>query len=473
MARPTSLSFSPDDCASFALACWDGSVAIFLSTQNNAGLGKGDKRAAAGGGRSWKRVWRETTALAKIGGGNTGNLEDQDGTFLCWCKDYKDESPANLVVTTYQVKIGACARGRQSNWSGLPLAHDVETGTGDLSRYLDNVLTTAPGFEVFEGGLGERVGGSVLGPSPLGATVATIERYLIHGLAVRRGSVALYDSDLCLHVIPVSTLFGAGRIILQPESQNISALDACETSREAVSAAGEETPTAPLARKRTLVNNDHGLVAVEVRRGLASEGLGLDDNPTEGLRLSVVWRDANTGLETPDRGGLGGVAEGGEFARLPFLPCEIVDGEDQPDGVFGADVRWGCLALFTRYTTLIYARPGVGVASVKVSEVGRWKSYPTYPLVHGVLFGGEASSQFYLFIFCLSLTAEWPQGARLPIPPTATLPPCLWILRIFPSLPGSRLQFFIAMQVQHSYTSSTDGSILPTHVLTLSFPFCY
>ena len=44
------------------------------------------------------------------------------------------------------------------------------------------------------------------------------------------------------------------------------------------------------------------------------------------------------------------------------------------------------------------------------------------------------------FFVCLCLTAEGPQRARLPIiPPTATLPSCLWSRRIFPSLPDSRL----------------------------------
>ena len=55
--------------------------------------------------------------------------------------------------------------------------------------------------------------------------------------------------------------------------------------------------------------------------------------------------------------------------------------------------------------------------------------------------------------------SDGPQRARLPIPPAAaTFPSCLlWSLRIFPSLPGSRLRFFIATQVQHSYSSSTNG----------------
>ena len=40
---------------------------------------------------------------------------------------------------------------------------------------------------------------------------------------------------------------------------------------------------------------------------------------------------------------------------------------------------------------------------------------------------------------------------------TSSLPSCLWSQRIFSSLPGSRLTIFIAMQVQHSYNSSTTG----------------
>ena len=50
--------------------------------------------------------------------------------------------------------------------------------------------------------------------------------------------------------------------------------------------------------------------------------------------------------------------------------------------------------------------------------------------------------QFFLFFFvCISLIimVDRPQRARLPIPPTATLSFYLWKLRIFKSLPGSRL----------------------------------
>ena len=45
----------------------------------------------------------------------------------------------------------------------------------------------------------------------------------------------------------------------------------------------------------------------------------------------------------------------------------------------------------------------------------------------------------HCFVFCIPLTTDGPQRARLPIRPTATLPYCLWSLRIFPSLPVSRL----------------------------------
>ena len=48
------------------------------------------------------------------------------------------------------------------------------------------------------------------------------------------------------------------------------------------------------------------------------------------------------------------------------------------------------------------------------------------------------------FFFCISLTADGPQRARLPIPTIATLPSCLWSLRIFPSLPDSRLTIFLS-----------------------------
>ena len=44
-----------------------------------------------------------------------------------------------------------------------------------------------------------------------------------------------------------------------------------------------------------------------------------------------------------------------------------------------------------------------------------------------------------------------------PINELQRCPSRVWSQGIYPSLPGSRLRVFIAMQVQHSYTSSTNG----------------
>ena len=81
----------------------------------------------------------------------------------------------------------------------------------------------------------------------------------------------------------------------------------------------------------------------------------------------------------------------------------------------------------------------------------------------------EDQCNFFLFV-SVSLKADGPQRARFPVSPTATLPSYLWSLslrQIFPSLPGSRLRFFIAMQVQLSCTASTNHKWLNlyTHVL--------
>ena len=44
----------------------------------------------------------------------------------------------------------------------------------------------------------------------------------------------------------------------------------------------------------------------------------------------------------------------------------------------------------------------------------------------------------------------------------------VWSQGIYPSLPGPILRVFIAMQVQHSYISSTNSYTFRPHVLTLS-----
>ena len=77
-----------------------------------------------------------------------------------------------------------------------------------------------------------------------------------------------------------------------------------------------------------------------------------------------------------------------------------------------------------------------------------------------VFFDNRQTALFFVLFFvlfvCISLRADRPQRTRLlPVSPTAILSSCLWSLRIFPSLTGSRLTNFIAMQVQHSYISSS------------------
>ena len=91
-----------------------------------------------------------------------------------------------------------------------------------------------------------------------------------------------------------------------------------------------------------------------------------------------------------------------------------------------------------------------------------------HPLPPQSLNGSDHS--FFVFVcwYCILLPADGPKRGRLPIPTTATLPYCMRPLKIFPSLPGSCLRVFIAMQAKHSYASSTNGLGLLAGVLTIS-----
>ena len=64
--------------------------------------------------------------------------------------------------------------------------------------------------------------------------------------------------------------------------------------------------------------------------------------------------------------------------------------------------------------------------------------------------------------FCIPLTADEPQRARLPIPPTATLLSCQWPLRIFPISPRFSLSDGFLSRCKF------NKLFLRTHVLILS-----
>ena len=63
----------------------------------------------------------------------------------------------------------------------------------------------------------------------------------------------------------------------------------------------------------------------------------------------------------------------------------------------------------------------------------------------------------------LSFTADGPQRARLSIPPTATLPSCLWSLRVFPSFHGSRLEILYRDASSATITIFLNSSTNFTH----------
>ncbi|CAM9148095.1 unnamed protein product [Hapterophycus canaliculatus] len=461
MARATSLSFSPDDSATFALACWDGRIALFLPTTaaeaaaaapasslsvtwaNTAAIGRQNGRNGTsedlGSRRAWKHVWRPAACPpGKIGGGKgVTSLEDQDGAFLCWCAGPQgpDASAAHLAVSSYYVMTGNCPRrrcgeedesdGRQSSTGGALPPH-VTSGESlspkPPQEGLSLTAATGPGVEVFEaGGLGERIGGALSGPRPPGLTPEpTAERHLIHGLAAGPGFVALYDSDHCLHAVSLAAIISAGCVLPPPEplsacrlgAEDLSMPDgAAATSPDAADTAeAAEASTPPSsATNVTLVNNDHGLIKACIRRHSGPDGVGVDGAapPDEGLELAITWRNALSGVETPDDGKCVGEETSANDRRLSFLPGKLADRDLDDDswdyGVFCADVRWGSFALFTRYTVLVYTQPdrkeaagegraASGGSAPVAGPAGGWRAYAEHPIVDGLLLGAGAST---------------------------------------------------------------------------------
>ena len=85
--------------------------------------------------------------------------------------------------------------------------------------------------------------------------------------------------------------------------------------------------------------------------------------------------------------------------------------------------------------------------------------------------------------FYISLTADEPQCARLPVPPTVTLSSCLRSRRIFPSLPGLQTNKHIvaATAIPAASAPLFPSVISSTEILSLTqnhsgcwrYPLCY
>ncbi|CAM9724069.1 unnamed protein product [Ectocarpus sp. 6 AP-2014] len=451
MARVTSLSFSPNDSATFALACWDGKMALFLPAapaqaavlppnaslceastnaatagaptstvtagSSSGGGGDNDTGEGVGSKRAWKQVWREAAAPGKVGGGKgRGNLEDQDGTFLCWCKA-SNASTTDVAVSTYCTTTGHYAKrpcgdpdeDERGSETTLPAprnaAREFPLPEPPREAYPPAM---GPGIEVLaEGGLGGRIGGAVSASRRDGVTQEpTAERYLIHGLAAGPSFVAMYDSDLCLHVVSIAAML-SDTCVLPPPTPTIEveALSGHpdEASPGASADAQASTPPRP-TRNVTLVDNDHGLIAACVRRHSGPGSADAAAPPDGGLDLAITWRDASSGVETPDDGECVGQRTGENDQRLSFLPGELAGdyggADDDEGGVFCADVRWQRLALFTRETVLVYTRParekagrkGHGTPCRNALGAGGWRAYAEYPIVHGLLLGGASTA---------------------------------------------------------------------------------
>lgn len=424
MARATSISFSPDDSGIFAIACWDGAVSVFLPeaftpdrtsadvTARSHARRKsgGDARNSFDGdgrGRLWKQVWRETAAPLTTGGKKAPSLEDQDGVFLSWCKAPGLGFPADLCVSAYDVMSGACLRHGHRNGSAAS-SDKIDKGKEErLVQDADAHAQKGAGFEVFAEGLGDRVGGAILQFGQASKMEPTAERYSIHGLATGPSFVVLYDSEWCLRVASNAPLYEAGRVLppVPRESNDKTVLTIEELRLQATSMAvtdavnsylihEDSTATetsSPKAEGVTLVNNDHGLIVARVH---PRHGLVVHEEDDGALALSVTWRNAVTGAESLDDGD----CTGGSDRRLSFAPSGLASDCETCDGVFGADVRWNCFAIFFKYKTLVWSRAlGKGLSSGEsnggaddASVEGRgWTTYPHRAILDGALIGGE------------------------------------------------------------------------------------
>lgn len=407
-----------------------------LSHGLSHGVSHGVKSKRGNGVREWRTLWRERndhwSTSEPIKGKGGEHLEDRDGSFVCWCcckAPGNKSGPASgqaLVISGYGVprdsysmpRDRASPRGNRRS----PSEQAATLSCGGMPQPSD---ATGPGLSILEEASGKRIGG-LLGGGLMGTTApAPADRYLIHGIVAGPDFVALYDSNLCLHVASLPTAPVGGQSC---QSQALPAVSRAESllaglaskhggsgearkksapGRGEAGGEGEARDSAEPRRtcaktSTTLVNNDHGLVAAQLWQ-VRGEGGGAahdtandaaDDYATpelsdDGVEVSITRRDPLTGSETVVQSGKPGSPDAG--VPLAFLPSYAGG-----DGILAADMKWGRVALFTTYVTLVYTLPDGGTSTSGGKPIrkhqdgqGGWRAYMGGRHIDGLLMGGE------------------------------------------------------------------------------------
>lgn len=339
----------------------------------------------------WRPFGRKEAKPGKTSGVASGgeHLEDQDGVFACWCRSRDRISGPALAVSSYNVTNGAPCP--QNDGSSLPAAES----------YSAEVIGS--GFGIFADGLDRQIGGVLTrAQTRAGCKEASADRYLIHGLVAGPNFVAAYDSDLRLHVSSLAVILQTGTVLTagahppaRAAGSSLSQIGVMQAKRHkgGIDSAMSREDNAEFrtssrsANQVILVNNDHGLIVTE-HRGMG-EHIPSNASPEEDLKLSITWRDASTGSETPDDEAC--TVRSGDNNRLPFLP-----GGMGKDGVIAADVRFGRFALFTTYAIVVCTRPRPDETSTTTipsdkghqNSAAEWRAYLGGSNTHGLLIGG-------------------------------------------------------------------------------------
>ncbi|CAM9380141.1 unnamed protein product, partial [Choristocarpus tenellus] len=234
--RVTSVSFSPNDNASLALACWDGQVLLFqpkyLDKHYNSCGSLSRPTPKNGGGEYWSQAdnvempdklsetsnfWQLTSPggdweqkLGDVSGEHPRDkLEDREGQFVCWVLSPLQEgnSIACLATTTVDISDGVHQGGCSLQSSGgqrVQVGNGIESEAGlSWSGGSEWVCCTrqGSGAELYDPISGKRLGGFVTSPEVQIPQPTAGQAYLIHGMACSGGFLSLYDSNCTLHVV--------------------------------------------------------------------------------------------------------------------------------------------------------------------------------------------------------------------------------------------------------------------------------